>query len=291
MKKILLTGGSGFVGSNVLPFLKDKYDVLAPGRSELDVRDMNSMNEYFSTHEIDVIVHLASPSPIRNSNLDTYERLFEDCLKIFMNIYSFRNQCEKIIYSGSGAEYDKRMNLELVSEEQIGESIPIDDYGRAKYIMNSMARESENIYNLRIFGCFGPREYDSKFIRHAINCCLRDEPITIRQDCYFDYLYVDDYAKFLCYCIDNKLLYHDYNASSGKRILLSDIAEIVRKKMNSRHNIIIKNTGLNMEYSASNNRLISETNIDNLIKIEDGIDKLIEWEKKEHEKKSSGYHY
>ena len=233
MKKVLLTGGSGFVGSNVLPFLKQKYDVLAPKRSELDVRNLESVNEYFKEHKVDVVIHLASPSPIRSSNLDSYDHLFSDCLKIFLNIYSIRNRCDKIIYSGSGAEYDKRKDIVLASEEQIGDSIPVDDYGRAKYIMNSMARESKNIYNLRIFGCFGPNEYESKFIRHAINCCLRNEPITIKQDCYFDYLYVEDYARFLCYCIDNSLHYHDYNASSGTRILLSDIARMVKEKMQS----------------------------------------------------------
>ena len=87
----------------------------------------------------------------------------------------------------------------LVSEEEFGRYVPEDDYGRAKFIMNEISTHSENIYNLRIFGCFGPNEYSDKFITHAIRCCIKNEPITIRQDCYFDYLYVDDYAKYLMF--------------------------------------------------------------------------------------------
>lgn len=280
MKTILLTGGSGFVGSNVLPFLEEKYNVLAPTRSELDVRNMESLEKYIARNKFDVIIHLASPSPVRSAQCDSYERLFEDCLKIFMNLYTIRDSCEKIIYSGSGAEYDKRRDIINASEEEIGKSIPIDDYGRAKFIMNEMARSSNNIYNLRIFGCYGPKEYDSKFITHAIKCGLENKKITIRQDCYFDYLYVDDYARYLEYCIENQLRYHDYNASSGTRIRLSTIAQKVKEKLGLEQEIVISQPGLNKEYTASNERIISEMNFKgNLISIDEGIEKLIRWEK------------
>lgn len=280
MKTILLTGGSGFVGSNVLPFLEEKYNVLAPTRAELDVRSMESLEKYIARNKFDVIIHLASPSPVRSAQCDSYERLFEDCLKIFMNLYTIRDFCEKIIYSGSGAEYDKRQDIINASEEEIGKNIPIDDYGRAKFIMNEMARSSNNIYNLRIFGCYGPKEYDSKFITHAIKCGLENEKITIRQDCYFDYLYVDDYARYLEYCIENQLRYHDYNASSGTRIRLSTIAQKVKEQLGLKQEIVINRPGLNKEYTASNERIISEMNFKgNLISIDEGIEKLIRWEK------------
>lgn len=285
MKKILLTGGSGFVGSNVLPFLKKKYEVIAPKRCELDVRNREQVEAYLSKEDYDAVIHLASPSPVRSSRLDSYERLFEDCLKIFMNFYAMKDYCGKIIYSGSGAEFDKRRDIVQIKEEEFGKCVPADDYGRAKYIMNMLALQSTNIYNLRIFGCYGPGEYDSKFITHAIRCCIANEPITIRQDCIFDYLYVDNYADYLSFCIDNNLKYHDYNASSGVSIALSEIAKIVAKKMNNKNGIIIKNDGFNKEYTASNERILHETGKEvKIISIDEGIDKLIHWEKKRNEK-------
>ena len=287
MKTVLVTGGSGFVGSNVIPILKRKYKVLAPTRAELDVRDAAAVRNFVTQSKIDAVIHLASPSPVRSAQLDSYDRLFEDCLKIYLNFYAVRECCGKIIYSGSGAEFDKRQDICNISENDFGKSVPIDDYGRAKFIMNEMARSSENIYNLRIFGCFGPREYESKFITHAINCCLRGEPITIRQNCKFDYLYIDDYARYLDYFINNEPHFHDYNAGSGTHILLTEIAQIVADKMNNKYGIVIAEQGLNKEYTASSQRLADETGLvqDNL-SIENGIDRLIEWRINNHEKTS-----
>lgn len=285
MKKILLTGGSGFVGSNVLPILRQKYEVIAPRRAELDVRSAEQVERYIANEDFDAVIHLASPSPVRSAELDSYEKLFEDCLKIYMNFFSMRKSCGKIIYSGSGAEFDKRRDIVHITEEKFGDFVPADDYGRAKYIMNEMALRSENIYNLRIFGCYGPGEYASKFITHAIRCCLNNEPITIRQNCLFDYLYVTDYAKFLEYCIENTPKYHDYNACSGERISLLKIAEIVSEKMNNKQGIVVANGGLNKEYTASNERILTEMGIGKeLITIDEGIDKLIEWETRNYEK-------
>lgn len=286
MKKILLTGGSGFVGSNVLPILNEKYEVVAPTRRELDVRNYEQVENILRKEKYDAVIHLASPTPVRSAQYDSYEKLFEDCLKIFMNFYSMRKYCGKIIYSGSGAEFDKRDDIIRVKEEAFGERVPSDDYGRAKYIMNEMALHSENIYNLRIFGCYGPGEYGTKFITHAIRCCLKNESITIRQDCLFDYLYVTDYAKYLECCIENDLKYHDYNAGSGSVISLLEIAKIVASKMNNGKEIVVLNDGFNKEYTASNERIMSEIKNDTrLISIEEGIEKLIKWEI-ENEKKS-----
>ena len=55
--------------------------------------------------------------------------------------------------------------------------------------------------------------------------------------------------------------------------------------MNNKNGIIIKNIGFNKEYTASNQRILHETGKEvKIISIDEGIDKLIHWEKKRNEK-------
>lgn len=288
MKKILLTGGSGFIGTHVFNILKEKYDIIAPSRQELDVRDGLAVSQFIVNSKFDIIIHLATPSPARSPDADSYDKLFEDSIKIFMNFYSVRNYCEKILYSGSGAEYDKRFDIMSVEEEEIGKSIPIDEYGMAKYIINNMIRSSKNIYNLRLFGCFGPGEHNSKFITHAVRCALNNQSITIRQNCLFDYIYIDNYVKYLEYFINNTPKFHDYNAVSGRRVSLIEIAGIVATKLESMHNYSVEKAGYNREYTANNSRILQETKLDKeLLTLEDGIDRLIIYEKHRYKTEKS----
>ena len=62
MKKLLITGASGFVGSRVVARWRNEYAVLAPSHAELDITDRESVNSYFMLHSPDVVVHLAALS-------------------------------------------------------------------------------------------------------------------------------------------------------------------------------------------------------------------------------------
>ena len=279
MKKILVTGGSGFIGSHVLPILQTKYEVSAPTRKEMDLKDRKSVEDYFINKQFDAVVHLASPSPVKSAESDSFDTLVKDCITLFTNLQAVSSHYKKMIYSGSGAEYDKTRDIVHISEDKIGERIPSDDYGLVKYILTQLTRQSDNCYNLRIFGCYGPGEYDYKFIKHAINCSRKGEAITIRQDCVFDYMYVDDYSKYIEYIIENEPRYHDYNACAGIRVKLSEIAEIVKKLTNSHVPVIIEKDGMNKEYSGSNDRFMAETDGEiKLLSLEEGIKRMIKEE-------------
>jgi len=279
MKKVLLTGSTGFIGSNILPVLREtgNYEVYTPKRHDLNLKDSKCVEDYLLKNSFDIVLHFANPNPARNTG-DSSTLIGEDSLRIFTNLFSCSNLYGKMIYTGSGAEFDKSLDIDLVSEEECQRSIPKDSYGFAKYVMNSLSAKSDNVYNFRVFGCYGPGDAATKFITHCIRSILLNKDITIRKDCKFDYLHVLDFARFINWGINSNLKYHDYNVCSGTPVLLSNIAEIVKLLMNSKVEIRLLSDELNRNYTASNKRIIDESGIGLDYPLEEGIQKQIDWE-------------
>ena len=276
--KVLFTGGTGFIGRNILPILSEQFDVLAPRRSELNLYDEKEVKNYIINNKIDYIVHSANPNPSKNE-LDKADKMLRDSLQLFMVLYNCKDLVKKMVYYGSGAIYDKTRDIVSVYEENANDYIPKDDYGFAKYIMNHLT--TGNVYNLCVFGCYGPSDADSKFITHCIRCCLDNKPVTIRQDCMFDYMHVYDLGRITNWLLSSNPKHNMYNACSGLRVSLSDIAKEVIKQMNSDSSVVIQNPGWNKEYTASNDRLLKEYN-GKFISLDEGIFIQIDWEKENY---------
>lgn len=276
--KVMLTGGSGFIGRNILPILRERFDVVAPDRNALSLKDADEVRAYLLSNQFDAVVHCANPNAVKNP-VDLCEHAVEDSLRLFVNLYSARDCYGKLLYIGSGAEYDKSKDMSFVREEDFGRSIPKDGYGLAKYIMNDLAQHGGNVYDLCVFACYGPGDHSSKFITHCIHSCLRKQAVTIRQDCWFDYLHVEDLGHAIEWFVENKPAHTMYNMSSGRRILLSQIAAEVCKQMGNTQPIQILQAALNLEYTADNSRFTRESGITPRISLEQGIAMQIAWEK------------
>jgi len=246
--KILLTGGSGFIGRNILEYLDQKYNVLAPTHDELDILNHFLVDDFIKNNKIDIIIHPA----VGKGNT-----VFEDTLRIFANIVRNSDMVEKIIIFGSGAEYNKKRNLIKVKEDEIGKYIPEDNYGLAKYFSNEVIRGIKNVVNLRLFGVFGKYEgYRFKFISNSIVKALSGLDIRIAQDVIFDYLYINDLVHILRHFIENDFEYSDYNITPTESVSLIEITEIIREITNNRSEVVIMNEGMNYQYTASNRRLM-----------------------------------
>ena len=277
--KVLFTGASGFIGRNVVPYLRDKCDLLTPGRHELNLYDEVQVRDYIKDNKVDLVFHCANPNPIKNA-IDHSETMFEDSIRMFMNLYTAQNLYRMMFSIGSGAEYDKSKEIIQVTEKDEFRSVPYDSYGLAKYTINRLISQSNKQCNLRLFGCYGPTDHSSKFITHVIRSCLNGESITIRQNCFFDYMQVMDLATAMGFFLYNKPQYRSYNVCSGKRVSLLAIAETVKLLMESKQEIIILRDGWNREYTASNERLLSEFPDWKTTSLEDGIRTQIEYERK-----------
>lgn len=277
--KILITGANGFVGRNVKEYLqKNKaYDVYAPSSRELDCTDEESVTDYLKKNKFDCILHFAV-YVVRTDNGKDRNRELEYNLRMFFNFAKNSNYYGKMFYSGSGAEYDKRYDISKVAEQNIGRTIPTDQYGLMKYIIGQQIEASRNIYNLRLFGIFGKYEdYSSKFISNVCCKAIKGIPLAMRQNVYFDYLWVEDFCRMIEIFLEKELLYHTYNMVSGTKISLKEICEIVSRVNGKQLPVFVCRDGLGNEYTASNKRFLKECPEFRFTDMEKAIKSLYEW--------------
>lgn len=243
------------MGKNLKESLSDRYMIFAPAHSELELTNYAQLERYILDHGINIVIHSATSSP---EVCGVGEVLARD-MKMFLNMEKLSDRIEKVLYFGSGAEFDKQFDIRMVREEEFGRSVPASEYGMGKYLMNMIARQSKNIYNLRLFGIFG--KYEPWQFRFISNLCCKavfDFPMTVRQDCYFDFLFINDLPDIVTWFIEHIPHYHDYNICQGQEYRLIELAELVRKVSGKDLPIILLNEERNWDYSADNYRLKQE---------------------------------
>ncbi|OGH12545.1 MAG: hypothetical protein A2857_01155 [Candidatus Levybacteria bacterium RIFCSPHIGHO2_01_FULL_36_15] len=275
-RKILLLGAKGFIGKNILEKLNKKYLIHSPSLLDLDLLSESCVSRYFQKNRYDVVINSAV---IGGSRKEEYKKnMLADNLLMFFNIVKNKKHFGKLIHFGSGAEYDKSKPLITVKESEFDRRIPRDEYGFYKYICSKYIEKSNNITNLRIFGLFGKYEdYRYRFISNSILQSINKSSITIQKDVYFDYVYIDDFIKILEYFVEHNCKYKFYNIGTGKKVNLITLAKIISRIAGNETEIIIRNNGLNNEYTCNNKRLLRELKNFTFTDLNDSLLSLYNW--------------
>lgn len=277
--KIFLTGGSGFIGRNILEQLGSSYDIIAPSHSELDLTDSDAVLEFLKRNPVDVVVHAANIGGTRKQ-----QHVFgisHTNLKIFFNLIRAKKYYNRLINLGSGAEYGKQQNLSLVSEDFFDAKVPGDEYGLYKYVCSKYADRVDFITHIRLFAVFGKYEdYEIRFISNAICKALLGLPITLRQNVKFDYLCIDDFVKILGKIISAKPAEKFLNVCSGEPVELAKLARKVLLATGAKVEVLTANPGFGMEYTGDNSRLRKEIGKLELTPIDISIGALVDFYRK-----------
>ena len=278
--RILITGGSGFIGRNLVEKLARTYEVSAPSSAELDLLNEQEVREYLDARRFDVIVHSATTRS--NRRLAAPPDLLDRNCRMFFNLLRNQGRFGKMIHFGSGAEYDKTGLPARVKEDYFDTRVPKDALGFSKYICAKHIERSDRIVNLRLFGVFGAYEdYTVRFISNACCRALKGLPIVLRQDIVFDYLYIKDLVKLTMWFIENDARHKAYNACTGRPVAISELAQVIARvsaQVTGRNpGVSVMSEGIGPEYSADNSRMLTEMGGYRFWDLEDSIRDLYAW--------------
>lgn len=253
--RLLLLGATGFIGKNLKEAWAGRFDLRAPSRRELDLLDAAAVERYLREGCFDVVLHTAAANHVTHPEEGPH--ILEYNLRMFCNLERCRDLYGKLLYFGSGAEYDMRHYIPQMREEYFGAHIPRDPYGFSKYIMSKQA--TGNIYDLRLFGVFGKyEEWRRRFISNMIYRNLTGQVMQMNQNMYFDYLYIHDLIPILEWFLTHEPRHHHYNVCSGQRFELLSLARMVIERTGIPDEITILQEGMKPEYTGNNDRLREE---------------------------------
>lgn len=293
MKKVLLTGSTGFIGSQVTAeLLRRGYEVhalvyppFAPEQPDLIQHEMNlldnkAVDEFLSQHNFESLIHLAwyvGPK-CQTSALNL------DWLTASINlIKSFqKNGGKKVVATGSMSEYDfsygwcKENDTPLKSLSLYGQS----KAALYEVITKFAAYNDMSFTWLRLFNLYGPNEKSARLMPYVINTMLKNEDVKVSPCTQIqNYLHVKDAAKAIVKCFESDIT-GAINICSDQAIRLRDIVEKIAEYIDFKGQILWGAIPASFEQqfvSGDNTRLIKEVGWEQEISLAEGLKDTINW--------------
>jgi GDP-L-fucose synthase len=255
--RLLITGGTGFIGGYLTSFFREQgYFVEAPKRQKLDLTDPQAVKSFVERHQIDLILHSACEGVTAQTSLPD-ATIFTRNQRMFSSLNEALPPHGRLIHLGSGAEYDKRFPIVQVDESTAETATPQDVYGRSKQWISQQIETLPHALHLRLFGVYGVGEGSHRFITQAIQAQLNNEPIVIRKNVRFSYLWIDDLAKILQRFIEMPPSERILNVTPNESITLVELAQLIQAQSTTPSPLYIEQEGLQAEYTGSNLRLLN----------------------------------
>jgi dTDP-glucose 4,6-dehydratase len=257
MKRILITGGAGFISSNFIHHLlaKTPYEVVsldaltyAGNLANLeavrsherlsfvhgDIRDADLVREVVS--DVDVIVNAAAESHVEKSIAEGAREFVTtnvEGTQILLDAIR-ETPVERFILISSSEVYGTAERVPMDEEHPLN---PRSPYAATKAGADRLAYSYFVTYGLPIvivrpFNNYGPRQHPEKVIPRFITQALRDEPLTVHGDGHAtrDWLFVDDDAEAIEAVIAapiDAVAGEVLNAATGNDLSVSEIADSV----------------------------------------------------------------
>lgn len=248
---IFVTGGAGFIGSNVVKLLLDQghmvtvFDNLSNGhQNQIDSRakfikgdllNQDSLEKALSGHE--AVIHMASFIEVSESIKRPVDFAENNILGTVKLLEAMRKtSVRKIIFSSSACVYGRPTKVPITEDDPLGSQE--NPYGLTKVSMEEFCMLYKNLYQfdvtiLRYFNPYGPGELhtlETHAIPNFIKAAIAKKPIPLywKGEQVRDFIYIDDLAAAHVLPLNLEGL-HIYNVGSQKG---SKVIDIVKKILN-----------------------------------------------------------
>lgn len=247
MKKVLLTGATGFVGQNATKQLKNKYDLFAIGSKDYDLRVQTECDRLLGETRPDVIIHIAGTVGGIGANKENPGKFLYENLIMGANLIdkAKENNISKFIMLGTVCSYPKFTEVPF-KEKDLWLGYPEETnapYGIAKKTLMKMIETYHEQYgfngiNLIPANMYGPCDHFNLTTSHVIPAMiLKVKKAIDNKEKYIElwgtgqasreFLYVDDCVDAIEMAIEKNIPPFPVNIGTGKEIKISMLAETV----------------------------------------------------------------
>jgi nucleoside-diphosphate-sugar epimerase len=224
--KILITGGSGFIGKYMVNKLSKHHQVISPSSEQLNLLDRNSVKMFLTKEYFDAVIHAAV---VGRENVHSMDRnILLKNISMFTNLYENHDHYAKFINLGSGAEFGLDNSIDNAHEDDIYFRFPFESYGLAKNIITRIIRTTPNFFNLRIFSCFDSSESDKRLLKKFNQSLITNTDFVIK-DRWLDVISLEDVFIVIEAVLNNKVFDNDLNVVYQEKYKISEILEIYCK--------------------------------------------------------------
>ena len=247
--KILVTGGSGFIGKALLPRLAElghevhSLERYVTGRYILgartnvvfgDLRDGFSIRKIIKEIQPEAVIHLASISPVSYS-YDRPQEVFEvnalGTINLAETCLREVSRFKHFIYAGTSEEYGNQDKSPTTEDTELRPNSPysVSKVAADKYLQYMRDAYGFPVTILRPFNTYGRRDNTHFVIERTITQMLQGktvklgDPTPIR-----DFLYIDDHVNAYLTCLDNpKARGEVFNFCTGRGVSIRELVELI----------------------------------------------------------------
>ena len=266
-KKIVVTGGNGFLGKAVRKALSNSNDTIIPlrGKSEWDLTKQKHVEYLFAHNTPDVIVHLAARVGGIGANKENPGLFMYENLAMGMNLIETARKygaLKKFVMVGTVCAYPKFTPVPF-KEESLWSGYPEETnapYGIAKKTLMEMlaaynAQYGLNCTNLIPVNMYGPHDNFNPESSHVIPALILKFAKAIENDekevkvwgtgkASREFLYVDDCAEAIKRSLEIDTTPEPINIGTGSEISIASLAQKIKDIMGYKGDVVFNQNGL-----------------------------------------------